>query len=989
MAKSISLEKAGLMDVSRAVHEIKEVELMDTMDRLFGKMSKVRTLNEPVHGPPTADGVAPHAEEEVEPHKKERDLQRRAYGVMAHRFMQDRMRVSDTASNWNQIINDPGEQEARDRLKDIVGVELTTRDRFFTTLRYRLHGAIRVEKDDGKWRRLWVDETHPLLEGFDKRIAETNKVLSKDDGIKIEERKEAEAKDHPRAIAYGRAWYYESEVPVPDKSARLSDSEIPEHLKALDDLRAGFIREKDAITRDSDRLIAEGRPEESIIAKQEQLEHLVQDNDRGIIKNARRLVESKRYNALWALEAARDDIANRVNAQVAGDPLLALMNPGMAVAPPKDTPRDYEEAGMRASAFMKEFLHGGRIDLAQSPEPVPQGQREGQVAILDRFKQRLIGSRDDLTENKDKRIAELARQMAGMEKYREKSERMREMAASMNIESQIRDLNRILKPSGDQNIIGSAKKMAMDHGHNALYAIHSGTEEIVEEMIGSAEHVESAHLAEVKDAGNHAMLTLSGNNPAEMAKEALANMKHGTIVFCPTSPDLDTMETFADSDKIRALVVGDRQAMTRHRGLIFKERSKMLFYDPDMTEDKVTSGHHVILDNFTSDAPRIIANPSTGTIKKFESHLRNLNIARRRNIQDANLHAETKAVAERGVEPVTVQLAVNIANPKDVENATELGAKGGGLVRGEEFLFKYGSIPSEKKLEEDLYKFYHDMANKFKKKSKEGKDGYGLNIRLFDLGGDKVTDTWKPLFDGKDPERFRGLVVLEENEWLLRAQSRAIMRVAATHRNIEVTAPLVETPQDIRFVRKVMSESAEDLKERGVGYSTDLTFGIMAETKKGIKNLGDLLKEGVDKVSIGHNDLTCDVMDIAQADFESGEKDADPHVMRLAKLARQTMESRLTDSGQDRHYPLANCGDAAGNRVLGLMLVGLGYRKLSMTYGEMPGMRRALRDSPIDVLEELAENALDARNGAEAIKGFKEGLKEKAGIDLDKNIYKY
>jgi signal transduction protein with GAF and PtsI domain len=76
--------------------------------------------------------------------------------------------------------------------------------------------------------------------------------------------------------------------------------------------------------------------------------------------------------------------------------------------------------------------------------------------------------------------------------------------------------------------------------------------------------------------------------------------------------------------------------------------------------------------------------------------------------------------------------------------------------------------------------------------------------------------------------------------------------------------------------------------------------------------------------------------------------------------------------------PLSVCGEMAGQPLQAVLLVGLGYRELSMAPSAIPRVKEALRAVPAAEAQGLAARALDLSSGSEVEALVREALPELA-----------
>jgi phosphoenolpyruvate-protein kinase (PTS system EI component) len=141
-----------------------------------------------------------------------------------------------------------------------------------------------------------------------------------------------------------------------------------------------------------------------------------------------------------------------------------------------------------------------------------------------------------------------------------------------------------------------------------------------------------------------------------------------------------------------------------------------------------------------------------------------------------------------------VRLLATVASLQDVEDALVAGAEGIGLVRTELLVLQRRGVPGE----EEQYAWYRQLC--------QGMGEAPVTIRLFDLGAE-----WReaiPVLERNPALGMRGIRYMLHHPELLRAQLRAILRVAAEGFTLRLLLPLVNSAEEVRTVRQML---------RGVG----------------------------------------------------------------------------------------------------------------------------------------------------------------------------
>ncbi|MDN5978264.1 phosphoenolpyruvate--protein phosphotransferase [Acidipropionibacterium jensenii] len=271
----------------------------------------------------------------------------------------------------------------------------------------------------------------------------------------------------------------------------------------------------------------------------------------------------------------------------------------------------------------------------------------------------------------------------------------------------------------------------------------------------------------------------------------------------------------------------------------------------------------------------------------------------------------------------------NIGSPADAVTAKKKGAEGVGLFRTE-FLFLERQDAPSKAEQADVYA---QVLSTFDEDAK-------VVFRTLDAGADK------PLaFADLGPEDNpalgrRGLRLSQVRTDLMDTQLAALAEAARkTDRMPYVMAPMVATPAEAKWFSS---------RARKAGLST---VGVMVEVPAAALRSSQVL-ETVEFASIGTNDLTQYAMaaDRLQGELSELLTPWQPAVIQLVKATCDGAGDRL----------IGVCGEAAGDPLLALVLVGVGIRSLSMAAGKIQAVKAALAMHTTAQCEVMAQAALAA-----------------------------
>ena len=231
-----------------------------------------------------------------------------------------------------------------------------------------------------------------------------------------------------------------------------------------------------------------------------------------------------------------------------------------------------------------------------------------------------------------------------------------------------------------------------------------------------------------------------------------------------------------------------------------------------------------------------------------------------------------------------IDLYANIASVVDLKMALKNDAEGIGLYRSEFIFLDRPEPPSE----DEQYSVYKKMLTVCK--------GKPLTIRTMDLGGDKRV-SYLEMGDK------RGLAFSLEHQELFRTQLRALIR-ASIHGELKIMYPYVTSAEEVMQANSLFGEVKWSMLSE-VG-STNIPQGIMVETVKAVEQI-DRLVDHAEFISIGTNDLTCDLYGIDR--YERANPSIDDDYAKLFMTIRNVVRT-----AHKAGLKVSICGELAARR---------------------------------------------------------------------------
>jgi phosphotransferase system enzyme I (PtsI) len=363
--------------------------------------------------------------------------------------------------------------------------------------------------------------------------------------------------------------------------------------------------------------------------------------------------------------------------------------------------------------------------------------------------------------------------------------------------------------------------------------------------------------------------------------------------------------------------------------------------------DEVMDGQMMVVDGSEG---LVIVDPSPEQVAQYRDLAQTLRDRRLSLIE----HACELAVSSDGVR---IHVLANVGNAQELELARHYGAEGIGLYRTEVDYLASSVLPSE----DALAASYSQATEAFGQRE--------VAFRVLDIGGDKFPSSI-PLAHEENPFiGLRGLrLLLEHVEDLMLPQLRAILRASASG-PVAIIYPMVASVADVRETLSLFERARQEVLEAGHPIGDHIIQGVMVEVPSAITMLPDMLAL-VDFASVGTNDLVQYLLAADRnSDLMAEAYDAfHPAVIRtLAGICRMAAEA-------GKHVSV--CGEIGSDPHYVPLLVGLGYRALSVNVGSVPDVKGLVKSLSVDECESLVEQALQAQTGAE-IRRLAEGFARK------------
>jgi phosphotransferase system enzyme I (PtsI) len=327
----------------------------------------------------------------------------------------------------------------------------------------------------------------------------------------------------------------------------------------------------------------------------------------------------------------------------------------------------------------------------------------------------------------------------------------------------------------------------------------------------------------------------------------------------------------------------------------------------------------------------VVLEPGAEELADYERRLREQRDIDRRVAERRLEAAETR-------DGTAVQLLANVEGVRELDTIEPATIAGIGLFRTEFAFMERRQFPTE---QEQVAMYRRAM---------QGAGGKPVTFRTLDVGGDKPLGYFKMPEERNPVLGWRGIRLCLDWPDILYTQMRAILRASGLG-HAKILLPMITSKSEVVRCREVLDQIVADLRDTGEPHDTAIELGVMVEVPAVVHILDDILPI-VDFISVGTNDLVQYLLAVDR-DNQRVAKMYDPFhpaVLRVLDLIARAANA----AGK----PASICGEIAGDHLLTPLLVGLGFRELSMAPVFLPRVKLMLRSFTVDECRDLAVRAL-------------------------------
>jgi phosphotransferase system enzyme I (PtsP) len=488
---------------------------------------------------------------------------------------------------------------------------------------------------------------------------------------------------------------------------------------------------------------------------------------------------------------------------------------------------------------------------------------------------------------------------------------------------------------------------AIDSGLTAEAAIERVQQHTRMRMREIDDPLLAERMHDLEDLANRLLRIVSG----QLGTAAQQGLPKDTILIARNLGPAELLEY--DKRRLKGVIL-EEGSLTAHVVIVARAMGVPVLGRTQGIRGSLREGDEILLD---ANQGQATIRPTAQAAQAFEARF-------------AKSRERRAAYAElRDVEPFTrdgtrIQVMMNAGLREDMSNLATTGADGVGLFRTEFQFLVSATLPQR----ERQTRLYRDVL--------EAAGSKPVIFRTVDIGGDKSVPylgSESARSDENPAMGWRALRLALEREGLMKVQARSLIE-AAGGRRLYVMFPMVSEPWEFDAARTVFEEQLAFLKAKKRLLPEAIHYGAMLEVPA-LAEVLDLLLPKLSFLSVGTNDLTQFLFAADRANPKLAERYdwLSPSIIRFLRR----VVTGCVGSGVD----LGVCGEMGGRRLEALALLGIGFRRLSITPAAVGPIKELVRK--VDLAELSAAMTAWLADPTIALRQALAGWAEERGLEVD------
>ncbi len=487
----------------------------------------------------------------------------------------------------------------------------------------------------------------------------------------------------------------------------------------------------------------------------------------------------------------------------------------------------------------------------------------------------------------------------------------------------------------DTEFISGVENVLKESDCSSEWAVKTVRDKLVEVFDAMDDKYMKERAMDIKDISGRVIRILKGDG-----KDESLNLTEPAVII---ADDLTPSDTARMKPELVLGIINETGGSTSHAAIIARMLGIPYVVYPEITS-LVKSGQMLAFDG---EEGTIELEVSEEILKEYTKKQEAFN---QRKLQLEKLKG-TKSITIDGYE---ILLAGNIGVPEDTDKVLKQDGHSIGLFRTEFLYMNRDDSPKE----EDQFAAYKEVAEKMQDNP--------VVIRTLDIGGDKKVDYLKIPKEENPFLGYRAIRLCLDRVPFWKVQLRALLR-ASVWGNIHIMFPMIVSMEELIQAKQILEEVKAELRREGIAFNENVPVGMMMETPAAAL-MADVFAKEVDFFSIGTNDLIQYTMAVDRMNGKVAHlySQYDPAVLRFIK--------RIVDSAHENGIWAGICGEAAADKPLLPLWVGMGLDELSMSPVSILRIKEQIQGLSKAACEKLVEEILllkTAKEIEETLKNYK------------------
>lgn len=208
-----------------------------------------------------------------------------------------------------------------------------------------------------------------------------------------------------------------------------------------------------------------------------------------------------------------------------------------------------------------------------------------------------------------------------------------------------------------------------------------------------------------------------------------------------------------------------------------------------------------------------------------------------------------------------------------------------------------------------------------------------VTMRTLDIGGDKAL----PYFPIEEDNPFlgwRGIRFTLDHPEIFLVQIRAMLRANAGLGNLRIMLPMISDINELKAATILIDQAYSEIWGEYEAIKR-AEIGVMIEVPSAVYQV-ELIAQHCDFLSVGSNDLTQYLLAVDRNNPRVAEIYDSFHPAVLMAL------KQIVVAGKKYKKPVSICGEMAGDPISAMILLGLGYRQLSMNASSLLRVKQSI-----------------------------------------------